>query len=205
MPVSFSDDERQTIQNSLLQKGKELFGRYGLRRTSISDLTKAAGIAQGSFYLFYESKEELYFDILEREEQHLAEVITNNLSQEKLTRKGLKKSLQRSLDLICENAFIKTLVENDEYRHLIRKIPAEKMSDHLLAEYRLIGAVSRRFRKEGRLRKVRPEVLGGLLYALFLLNLDREDIGEGIFPEVMGLFIDALADALATKGTRNCI
>ena len=36
-----------------------------LKKTSVDQLTKAVGIAKGSFYKFYESKEILFFAVLE--------------------------------------------------------------------------------------------------------------------------------------------
>jgi AcrR family transcriptional regulator len=203
MPTAFNTIERREIRTALLSQGKDLFAKYGLKRTGIADLTQAAGIAQGSFYLFYKSKEELYFDILEREEQELGRTILANLSDKDLTRKSLKKMLENSLELICGNSFIRNLIENNEYGYLVRKIPKKKMRDHLLAESQLIKAAVRRFQSEGSLKRVRPEVMGGLLHALFLLYLERKTIGEEIFPDVLELVIDAIADALATKGARN--
>ncbi len=79
MPRGFSDKEKIMIQESLMENGKRLFSSYGLKKTSISDITRAAGIAQGSFYNFFDSKEELYFEILEAEEQTMKEKLLNDL------------------------------------------------------------------------------------------------------------------------------
>ncbi len=37
----------------------------GMKKTSVDQLTKAVGIAKGSFYKFYESKEMPFFAVLE--------------------------------------------------------------------------------------------------------------------------------------------
>ena len=72
MSRSFSDQEKNMIRTVLLEKGRELFARHGLKKTAVGELTAAAGIAQGSFYVFFNSKEELYFEILEMEEAKLS-------------------------------------------------------------------------------------------------------------------------------------
>ena len=36
-----------------------------MKKTSVDQLTKAVGIAKGSFYKFYESKEMLFFAVLD--------------------------------------------------------------------------------------------------------------------------------------------
>ncbi len=61
MTRSFNDDEKQFIYTALIDQGKELFSQFGFKKTSILEITKRTGIAQGTFYNFFASKEELYF------------------------------------------------------------------------------------------------------------------------------------------------
>src|SRR5690625_5412597 len=65
------------IRNSLIEQGKFLFSKYGFQKTSIREITKDVGIAQGTFYSFFKSKEELYFVILESEEKGIREQLFN--------------------------------------------------------------------------------------------------------------------------------
>jgi len=54
----------------LLRTGRELFDRYGYKDVSIADITRAAGIATGSFYAHFPGKGDFYdavLDELERE------------------------------------------------------------------------------------------------------------------------------------------
>ena len=37
---------------------------YGVKKTTVDELVKRAGIPKGTFYLFYKNKEELFFDVL---------------------------------------------------------------------------------------------------------------------------------------------
>ena len=46
-------------------------------------ITNTAGIAQGTFYNFFDSKEELYFEILEQEESDNAEYLENIVKSSK--------------------------------------------------------------------------------------------------------------------------
>ncbi|UPM44500.1 TetR/AcrR family transcriptional regulator [Halocatena salina] len=63
MPT-FTEEKRERVREALCDTGRGLLGRYGIRKTSISELTEAVGIGKGTFYQFYDSKEELYVDIL---------------------------------------------------------------------------------------------------------------------------------------------
>jgi len=46
-----------------METGRACFLRYGVYKTTIEDLTKPAGIAKASFYLFFHSKEELFVEV----------------------------------------------------------------------------------------------------------------------------------------------
>ncbi len=67
MPRAFTEPEKQTIHRKLMDTGRACFLRYGLDKTTIDDLTKPAGIAKASFYLFFNSKEQLFVDIFMEE------------------------------------------------------------------------------------------------------------------------------------------
>lgn len=67
MPRAFTEEERTTIRNSLIDAGRTCFIKYGVRKTTIDDLVTLAGIAKGSFYQFFKSKENLYLDLFMQE------------------------------------------------------------------------------------------------------------------------------------------
>lgn len=56
---------REEMRNTILQKSLLYFAKNGFAGTKISDLSKNIGIGQGTIYLYFESKEELYQEILQ--------------------------------------------------------------------------------------------------------------------------------------------
>ena len=63
--MAFTDYEAEQIREALLQETRRCAVTLGMRKTSVEQLTQAVGIAKGSFYKFYESKEMLFFAVLE--------------------------------------------------------------------------------------------------------------------------------------------
>ena len=91
MARGFTDREKEIIRNNLIETGRELFGKYGLKKTSIGDLTKAVGIAQGSFYTFFKSKEKLYLEIIDREGELIKrKFLKEDANIKRLTRQDFK-------------------------------------------------------------------------------------------------------------------
>ncbi|MEZ5839404.1 MAG: TetR/AcrR family transcriptional regulator [Hyphomicrobiales bacterium] len=62
------DDKRRAI----LDRSAELFARSGFDRTSMSQIADACGVSKGLLYHYYQNKDALLFDIIER---HLTELI----------------------------------------------------------------------------------------------------------------------------------
>lgn len=55
---------REEMRNTILQKSLLYFARNGFAGTKISDLSKNIGIGQGTIYVYFESKEELFQEII---------------------------------------------------------------------------------------------------------------------------------------------
>ncbi len=72
----FSARKRAYIQDKLIRTAAELFAQSGVRKTAIDRITAATGIAKGSFYAFYSSKEHLYTAVLEDVHRSIAAEIT---------------------------------------------------------------------------------------------------------------------------------
>lgn len=199
----FNESEKEAIKNNLLEKGRDLFARKELRKTSVGELTRAVGIAQGSFYAFYNFKEELYFEILESEEKQISAIIEKNLHLIEMTRGEFKQFLLQTIDLIISNPFLKKMLDEKNYRALISKIPEGKFQKHLQEEYQFTDRLVNKFQEQEHMRQIKPEILSGLLYALFLLQLHRDEIGKEVFPEMFEFLIDIISDTLINNGKKN--
>lgn len=61
MEEKLTKRKQQAIRTrkKIYEKAKELFSKYGYEAVSIDDIVKAAGVARGSFYVYFLSKEDL--------------------------------------------------------------------------------------------------------------------------------------------------
>ena len=63
--MAFTDYETEQLRKALLKETRRCAVTLGMKKTSVDQLTKAVGIAKGSFYKFFESKEMAFFAVLE--------------------------------------------------------------------------------------------------------------------------------------------
>ena len=64
MAKAFDDNERKLIKDKLKEGALLFIQQQGVRKTSVDELVKYANISKGAFYLFYTSKELLFFDTI---------------------------------------------------------------------------------------------------------------------------------------------
>ena len=63
--MAFTEEQDETIRRDLIREARCCGVTVGMRKTSVEQLTEAVGISKGSFYKFFDSKELLFFAVLE--------------------------------------------------------------------------------------------------------------------------------------------
>lgn len=118
MPIRvFSQEEREEIRVKMLDAGFPLLKEYGMTHTSISKITKAAGIGVSTFYNFWKTKEAYMTELISYYRKKMLplmvdeEVLSRN---RKLSRIEVKKYFQALVD---ENISIYPhMTLEDEYK-----------------------------------------------------------------------------------------
>lgn len=200
MVKKFSDHEKELIRDRLLERGKELFGTFGLKKTSIEELTKAAGIAQGTFYLFYNSKEELYFDLLQKEEEQFRNrMLQEHLGKGLLTRDAFKRFLREALSVFETNPFLRQMLETDTMQQVMRKLPPDVLEKHLARDIDVFQPLIAGWQREGGMARLSPDLIVSVIRALVILSLQKRLIGEPLYRQTIELYIDFVTNGLLKK------
>jgi AcrR family transcriptional regulator len=58
--------ERQARRAQVLRHAKRIFARKGYHRTNVAEIIARAGIARGTFYLYFQNKKDLFEELLEQ-------------------------------------------------------------------------------------------------------------------------------------------
>lgn len=80
MPAAFTEEQQEEIREQLFHEGIRLSRELGVQRMTVSKLTAACGIAKGSFYSFYESKEEFILALAEWANRNTEEMLCRKLA-----------------------------------------------------------------------------------------------------------------------------
>jgi AcrR family transcriptional regulator len=187
MSKAFSEQEKTLIVEKLRTGAMDCMQHYGIRKTSVDELVKIAGISKGAFYTFYPSKEILFFEAI----TIYQEKIQNNLIQkvEQLATHADEFSVSTILfDAIKEigQSFLLSVMGNGDLEYLERKLPAKIMIDHQLND----DDVFKRFcTLLPNVNGEKTELFSAALRAIVLTMLHKQAIGETIYDEVLQILI----------------
>lgn len=188
---------KEGIKEQLLKAGRELFSIYGLQKTTIGDLTEAVGVATGTFYNYFESKEHLYFTVLEREETKLQERLFNlDFYDSKSKRDSFIKILQNSLSEVRKNPLLKQLYKEETYVQLLAKLPKKIVDEHIKKDEDSFTRLIKNWQDLGVIQGQDPKAVSSIIRALFTLTLHEKEIGSDYFKETINWYIVRVVDGL---------
>lgn len=193
MPKAFSEHEKETIRAQMREKAAKLFERQGLKKTSVDELAQAAGISKGAFYLFYESKEELFMEILEGLENDFRRRIFDFSIRPKSNARKLLAKLFKDVLLTWEEYPLLKNFSRTEYEYLARKLPPQRIQAHANRDSEFVDEFLKRIKRKGIRVKASPRVVSNLMKSLFFVGLHREDLGTDAYVESMEILADLVA------------
>jgi AcrR family transcriptional regulator len=199
VPPPFTEKEKTRLRQKMLRAARDLFARKGLKKTSLEDITSAAGIAKSTFYLFFESKEALFLEVLAEDGPTVAAQMQAELSSAANARDGIARFLRAIVHELETNALTRRLLTHpDELQLLAEYATPEQLaasSDNGLA---LMVPYLQAGQRSGEVIKGDPVLFARVISAVTLLTLHRDKIGAGQYEDVLNTLIDLLAKALTT-------
>jgi len=197
MPKGFTDSEKKRIRKKLIETGREHFERFGVRKTNVADLAREAGIAKGTFYLFFDSKEDLFLTVNEEFDKQLQREAARRLEKSKDPKETFREFLLYVVDLFDTDPMLKLAADKEEFERLSHKIPAREFRSHQKSTNEFFTKLIKKWQQEGLIRDHNPEVIVGAVKSLYFVFMHRVFIGEDIFHEVSDLLIESLVNHLA--------
>jgi AcrR family transcriptional regulator len=193
MATAFSENERERIRIKLNEVAQECLGKFGVRKTTVDQLVQMAGISKGAFYIFYPSKEILFFKVFEEYQKSIIEEVFSRLSEEKNINIQEFSELIYGLYQKVRQSFIINIIQNQEFEYLMRKIPEEYILNHHSFDDMLAKNLLAHLKVK---KDIEAGIITASLRAVFMSILHVKEIGEKDFDKVLKLLITGLAHQL---------
>ncbi|NRQ38916.1 TetR/AcrR family transcriptional regulator [Nonomuraea sp. NN258] len=200
MPPAFTAEEKTRITALLLETGRHLFTSQGLRKTSLEELMAPTGVAKSSFYVFFDSKEDLYLELMVRQSAEVKrKVIDAALLSAPDPREGLRRFLHATLDELSANPLWRRLMTHpEEMQAVARKLDPARIT--AMADNPVTALNDYLTRHQGDLVAADPAVITGVLQCVLLVPMFADRLGDPAqFPKILGLLVDIVAAGLTSQ------
>jgi AcrR family transcriptional regulator len=199
MPKGFSEREKEIIRSGLIEKGKQFFATTGIKKTNVDELARAVGISKGAFYLFYSSKEALFFEILEQfETEYQTQLLNVAAEPGKSPRRSVKDFLIQAFSLWRTHVLF-THFDQEDYEHLLRKLPEEQGQLNLRKDEQFTAQLLDQWNRQGVVVDCDPKLFANLIRALFFISLHKRDFDKDVYPDMVGFFVDLIVDRVVKE------
>lgn len=192
MPKVYTDEKRIEIKEQLMTAGIELIKKYGMKKMNIEEITKKVGIAQGTFYNFFKSKEIFVCEIARAYQQK----INDRMDQIVQSKGGLSRedvrSFYRTIFLDDENSVYRYLSRED-IQTLITHLPAGYINDMSSSR----DAIAKVFEKvKNRKELCDVDLIFNMIQLLNLAVENKDLLSEAAFEKTIDKILDNLLNEI---------
>lgn len=189
MPKSFSEHEREAIKASMQKIGAELLRKKGVKHVTVEDIAKSVSIANGSFYAFYKSREELFWDIIKREEQ---QIVNDILAIAALDADIKTKVHKIFFEVYLKDGSIVFSLTQPDIEYITRKIPPTVLQADAENSYDLNGTILSLCNLDNSRENV--EILSALVSAIQYASASPIPQSSAARQKVLELLVGAFED-----------
>ena len=180
--------------------GKHLFSLKGFKDTNVAEIMKTAGMAAGTFYNYYPSKEALFLDIYNDENVALKKSIMEGLDIDADPMQVVRQMLRLNLEGMNENPILRQWYDRESFSKIETKFREENGLGRVDFLYSSFIEIVRKWQAEGRMRRdIDAEMIMAIFTALVVTETHKDEIGLDYFPRL----IEYLAE-FTMKGLMDC-
>lgn len=190
MARSFTEREKENIKTNLQEACKQSWTQYGYKKTSVDDLCRQTGISKGAFYLFFESKEALFCEVLCSVQEQICDAASRVIEKHK-DKHGVAEALKLIYREYDKNNF---LYDSDsmDFTILMNKLSEEQAkkietSNHM-SQQLFLSSPYLQF-------QVDTDMALSVIYSL-IMNVKNKDILPHNHMETFDFMVDHLIDSL---------
>ncbi len=147
----------------ILAAAEQRFADFGFRRTGIAEIARDAGVAPGTLYRYFESKEDIFRAVMREQLASWLDTARRVVAQPGSAIERLARLGQASIDFNRENALLNSVYRRDGeiiFAPLLEELHEQLVTEHVA----MMADVIRDGIREGTLREVDPERTAFILF-----------------------------------------
>lgn len=192
MPKAFTQDERAAIRQKLMTEGLRRFTRHGVRALRIDDLCRDIGIAKGSFYAFFPSKEDLFFALADfRDAQHKREMMAEILAAKGSPAEVLGQFFDMVMQRLETDPLVQIVQDAGELAYVMRHAPPDYIAENTRRDREFVVALAHLFKERFGLGHADAAALEGVMTLMVSVSLQEDFLkSSGVYAPTVALLRD---------------
>ncbi len=187
----------------ILRCGKILFTEQGFKKTNVSQITEMAGMATGTFYLYYPSKESLFMEIYMEENEKLKRAIMATINMDDEPMQVIQDLMQRNMEGMAANPILREWYNTEAFGKIEEKFREQNGLEKVDFMYASFFEIIQKWQAQGKLRRdMDAEMIMALFNTAIVIDVHKEEIGVQYFPEIQEHLIKFIMDGLSGAATR---
>lgn len=193
-PIIFKNEGRERARNTMYENGYNLIKKHGIKKTLVEDITKVTGIAKGTFYNFFESKELFIYEIIMYKRKCIKNMLNEIiLVSGQLNNENLKKFL---IDLTFGDNNIYNYLDDDDKAALELKVPGAASSKSFDSDIALM--ILNSIDIENR-NNCDYKIIANYIKILSLTVINKKKLNNEVLNETIDLIVNSLINYIFVK------
>ena len=186
-------------KSRIYNSARELFYKQGFKETNVSDIAKSAQIGVGTFYNYYASKEQIFFEINMKENEILKKRLIKSINTDDDPVTLVTKIVTQNLSAMNDNPILK------EWNNIEL---ADKLEQYFY-EHGGIESINKvvkniakdlihKWKSEDKIRTdLDDDFMLSLLKAVYYVDIHKRDIGVHHFPQLVRYLVEFIMMGLS--------
>lgn len=206
VPSSKKRVTKKSRKEEIMKAAAVLFSQKSYHDVTVDQIAEQVGVAKGTIYLYFESKENLYLGILEHTHETIESILVKEIEKNDPAPQKLKKVLTLIFQFYFQNRDVLRILTRDETRLIREHYDFTERWRH--RRIKLYRKILEKGIKEGSFRPANTELMALIIFGLvgsvmsyYPKDMTAGEIAEEVFSMISeGIMVSQKESTLGERG-----
>ena len=138
-------ESENRIKKRIMEISRELYSRYGFRKTTMNDIARELGMTKSSIYYYFGNKEEIFNQLISSDIEKWKKELSDFVGRQDSVQEKLAAYITKKMEIVCSiSDFYRSPIEEyHENFSLIEKLRAETDKEEIGIIKEILGEGNR--------------------------------------------------------------
>jgi AcrR family transcriptional regulator len=187
-------------KTEILRCAKALFTDKGFKDTNVAEIMKMAGMAVGTFYNYFTSKDQIFMELHIEENTRLKKSMMEAVDLDAGPLSVVRELVAKNMQGMMANPILREWFNRDVFQKIEQCFRELNGLEYMDFMYDFFIELVKKWQAEGKMRSdLSPELVMAVFSSIITVELHKEEVGIQYFPQVLDLLTE-----FVMKGLTDC-